>query len=73
MKLDLSIEPSFIGLGPFHIAVGMNDRVWIHEIGEAGMYNIMVVNLLQWLILLSSSFQEKSLNDLILVILVPFS
>ena len=47
MKLDLSIEPSFIGLGPFHIAVGMNDRVWIHEIGEAGMYNIMVVNLLQ--------------------------
>lgn len=38
LKLDLSVEPAFIGLGPFHIAVGMNDRVWIHEIGEAGMY-----------------------------------
>ena len=37
LKLDLSVEPTFIGLGPFHIAVGMNDRVWIHEIGEAGM------------------------------------
>ena len=36
MKLDLSIEPTFITLGPFHIAVGANDKVWIHEIGEAG-------------------------------------
>lgn len=38
IKLDLSVEPSIIGLGPFHIAVGMNDRVWIHEIGETGIY-----------------------------------
>ena len=37
MKLDLLVEPSVIGLGPFHIAVGINDRVWIHEIGETGM------------------------------------
>ena len=36
LNLDLTVEPSFIALGPFHIAVGMNDRAWIHEIGEQG-------------------------------------
>ena len=36
LKLEVSVEPNFISLGPFHIAVGMNDRVWIHEIGEQG-------------------------------------
>ena len=41
MKLDLSIEPTLITLGPFHVAVGTNDRVWIHEIGGAGMHICM--------------------------------
>lgn len=36
LKLEVSVEPNFISLGPFHIAIGMNDRVWIHEIGEQG-------------------------------------
>lgn len=38
--MDVSIEPTFITLGPFHVAVGTNDRVWIHEIGEAGMHEL---------------------------------
>lgn len=38
MKLEVSVEPNFISLGPFHIAIGMNDRVWIHDIGEQGMH-----------------------------------
>lgn len=37
MKLDIAVEPSFIALGPFHIAVGINDRAWIYEIRENGM------------------------------------
>ena len=37
VKLDIAVEPSFIALGPFHIAVGINDRAWIYEIRENGM------------------------------------
>ena len=32
------VEPSFIALGPFHMAVGINDRAWIYEIQENGKY-----------------------------------
>ena len=38
MKLEVTVEPSFVALGPFHIAVGMNDRAWIYEIGEQGLH-----------------------------------
>ena len=38
LSLGVAVEPSFIALGPFHFAVGMNDRAWIHEIGELGEY-----------------------------------
>lgn len=37
MKLDIIVEPSFITLGPFHMAIGINDRAWIYEIHEDGM------------------------------------
>ena len=36
VKLDIVVEPSFIALGPFHMAVGINDRAWIYEIREHG-------------------------------------
>ena len=29
--LPVSIEPSFVSLGPFHVAVGMNNRVWYYR------------------------------------------
>ena len=38
MKLDTVVEPSFIALGPFHMAVGINDRSWIYEIRDHGRY-----------------------------------
>ena len=43
VKLDIVVEPSFIALGPFHMAVGINDRAWIYEIREHGntMYMYM--------------------------------
>ena len=36
MKLDIVVEPTFIALGPFHMAVGINDRAWIYNIQEHG-------------------------------------
>ena len=38
VKLDTVVEPSFIALGPFHMAVGINDRSWIYEIRDHGRY-----------------------------------
>jgi len=29
-KIDLDIEPGFLGLGPRHVAVGMNNRIMYH-------------------------------------------
>ncbi len=36
MKVKLTVEPSFIAMGPFHIAYGVNDRAWFHELGQNG-------------------------------------
>ena len=43
VKLDIVVEPSFVALGPFHIAVGINDRAWIYEIREHGKYDAVYV------------------------------
>ena len=42
MKLDVVVEPSFISLGPFHMAVGINDRSWIYEIRDHGIYDMCI-------------------------------
>ena len=36
MKMTVMVEPSFLALGPFHMAVGINDRCWIYEIRDQG-------------------------------------
>ena len=33
MKFEVQCEPSFLALGPYHFAVGMNNRAWIYAIG----------------------------------------
>ena len=38
----MTTEPSFVAIGPFHIAYGVNDRVWIHELGEIGNDAIII-------------------------------
>ena len=62
--MDLSIEPTFITLGPFHVAVGTNDRVWIHEIGESGMHELCCFYFdglsIIYCVLLSGEFLERS-------------
>ncbi len=32
--ISANIEPSFIALGPYHLAIGMNNRVWFYLLSE---------------------------------------
>lgn len=34
VSVKVEIEPSFISLGPAHVAVGMNNRVWYYSYGK---------------------------------------
>lgn len=34
VKIDIETEPAFCGLGPNHLAVGMNNRVWYYQLGQ---------------------------------------
>ena len=36
MTVTVDVEPSFIGLGPYHMAVGMNNRAWFYVITDQG-------------------------------------
>eukprot|EP00794_Sanderia_malayensis_P019431 gene19431-21353_t len=36
MKVPTQIEPTFMAVGPYHLAVGMNNRVWICSFDEHG-------------------------------------
>lgn len=35
--IPIDVEPSFVGLGPYHLAVGMNNRAWFYLMGDAGI------------------------------------
>lgn len=35
-RFAIPVEPSFIGIGPFHAAAGLNNRAWFFEIREDG-------------------------------------
>lgn len=30
--METDIEPSFLCIGPFHLAVGMNNRIWFYDL-----------------------------------------
>ena len=36
MKVPTLVEPNFIALGPYHLACGMNNRVWFCSITDFG-------------------------------------
>lgn len=36
LTVNIDIEPSFLGLGPFHLLVGMNNRAWIYSLTDDG-------------------------------------
>lgn len=33
--VQLEIEPSFIGIGPYYLACGMNNHVWFYDLGRS--------------------------------------
>ncbi|WAQ97925.1 WDR19-like protein [Mya arenaria] len=35
--IAVDVEPSFLGLGPYHLAVGMNNRAWFYLLGDNGL------------------------------------
>ena len=37
ITIDIDVEPSFVACGPFHIAIGMNNRAWFYNLlGDKG-------------------------------------
>lgn len=33
--ITTEMEPSFLGIGPYHLAVGMNNRIWYYKINTS--------------------------------------
>lgn len=42
-KTNLDIEPTFLTLGPFHFAVGVNNAIWYYRWKNPGMENKMQI------------------------------
>ncbi len=36
IAVAVEVEPSFIAVGPYHVAVGMNNRAWFYALGDSG-------------------------------------
>lgn len=34
VTVSVDVEPTFLGVGPYHLVVGMNNRAWIYSLGE---------------------------------------
>lgn len=45
--IQVDVEPSFVSIGPYHLAVGMNNRAWFYFFGEAGKCNFVFKVLLE--------------------------
>ncbi|XP_076446829.1 WD repeat-containing protein 19-like isoform X2 [Babylonia areolata] len=36
MTIAIEVEPTFLGIGPYHVGVGMNNRAWFYVLGDNG-------------------------------------
>ncbi|XP_023685243.1 WD repeat-containing protein 19 isoform X1 [Paramormyrops kingsleyae] len=37
VAVSVEVEPNFIAVGPYHVAVGMNNRAWFYSLGDNGV------------------------------------
>ncbi|MCI4395062.1 hypothetical protein PGIGA_G00175990 [Pangasianodon gigas] len=37
VTVAVEVEPNFIAVGPYHLAVGMNNRAWFYSMGDRGV------------------------------------
>lgn len=42
ITVSVEVEPNFIAVGPYHVAVGMNNRAWFYALGENRMFTKML-------------------------------
>ncbi|KAG8134871.1 hypothetical protein E2320_007947 [Naja naja] len=35
IRVSVEVEPNFVAVGPYHLAVGMNNRAWFYVLGES--------------------------------------
>uniref|UniRef100_A0A672SW24 WD repeat domain 19 n=1 Tax=Sinocyclocheilus grahami TaxID=75366 RepID=A0A672SW24_SINGR len=40
VAIAVEVEPSFIAVGPYHVAVGMNNRAWFYALGDSGVERV---------------------------------
>ena len=39
VTIDIDVEPAFVACGPYHIAIGMNNRAWFYYLpGDKGNF-----------------------------------
>ncbi|XP_005092773.1 WD repeat-containing protein 19 [Aplysia californica] len=36
LAIQVEVEPSYVGIGPYHVGVGMNNRAWFYLFGDNG-------------------------------------
>jgi len=37
LTVSIEVEPSFVGVGPYHVAAGMNNRAWFYLLSEGNL------------------------------------
>lgn len=38
ISVAVEVEPTFVAVGPYHLAVGMNNRAWFYSMGDRGTW-----------------------------------
>ena len=50
MAIEVEVEPTFIAVGPYHVAVGMNNRAWFYALVDQkpGVFVCFRLNTYMW-------------------------
>lgn len=51
VTVSVEVEPSFVAIGVYHLAVGMNNRAWFYALGENSKHNLVLLKLLHHCVL----------------------